>query len=40
MNTKYSNGYLILQLYSKTNVTSAGVYKRFSLEELGDIIRS
>jgi hypothetical protein len=36
MNTKYSNGYFIYQLYSKTNVTNAGVYKGFSLEELDD----
>jgi hypothetical protein len=39
MNAKHSNDYLILQLYSQTNVTTAGVYKSFSLEELGDIMR-
>jgi len=27
-------------LYSQTNVTTAGVYKTFSLEQLGDIMRS
>jgi len=40
MNTKHSNDYLIFQLYSQTNVTTTGVYKCFSLEELGDILRS
>jgi len=40
MNAKHSNEYLFFQLYSQTNVTTAGVYKRFSLEELGDNVRS
>jgi hypothetical protein len=40
MTAKHSNDYLISQLYSKTNVTTAGVYKSFSLKELGDVMRS
>jgi len=40
MNAKHSNDNLIFQLYSQTNVTTACVYKSFSLEQLGDIMRS
>jgi hypothetical protein len=40
MNAKDSNNYLIFQLYSQTNVTTVGVHISFSLEELGDIMRS
>jgi len=40
MNAKHSNDYLIFQLYSQTNVTTAGMHKSFSLEELGNIMRS
>jgi len=40
MNAKHSNDYLIFQLYSQTNITTAGVYKSFPLEDLDDIMRS
>jgi hypothetical protein len=40
MNANHSNDNLIFQLYSQTNVTTAGAYTSFSLEQLRDIMRS